>query len=554
MSKTQTMLKTSRYSQLMWTFLFMVSFASTSALLGEDWTQWGGTNTRNNSPTGNNILTHWEVGQWDKKSETWKNQEQIRWYARIGSFALSTPVIANGKVFIGGSSAMSYDPAFPALKNKGAVDFAPLFCFEEKSGQFLWQHTNLKLKTGRVNDWPSIGICTSPCVDGDRLWYVTNRCEVVCLDVQGFHDNENDGPFREEPHTNKEGADVIWKFDMIKEFQVFPHNMTCTSPLCVGETLFLNTCNGVDETHTKIPSPDAPSFLALDRNTGKVLWSDNSPGKNILHGQWSSPAYGVFQGVPQVIFAGGDGWIYSFDPQGDGKGNSKLLWKFDCNAKTALWKLGGKATRNNILATPVISQNKVYVAVGQDPEHGEGPGQLWCIDPTKRGDVSPTLAVDAKGKQLPHRRIQAIDESKGEREIQNGNSAAIWTFQSSDLNQNGKIEFEEELDRCMGSPVIKDNILIIADTSGILFCLDATTGKAHWSHDLLAIVWGSTMIVEDKIYVGDQDGMLSVFKLNQKKELISQIEMDNCIYATPVVANDVLYIVNQTTLFAIAPE
>ena len=76
----------------------------------------------------------------------------------------------------------------------------------------------------------------------------------------------------------------------------------------------------------------------MDKNTGRVLWSDNSPGENILHGQWSSPAYGVLGGVPQVIFGGGDGWLYSFDPQGQ-DGKSKLLWKFDCNPKDAAFSL-----------------------------------------------------------------------------------------------------------------------------------------------------------------------------------------------------------------------
>ncbi len=48
-----------------------------------------------------------------------------------------------------------------------------------------------------MHDWPNQGICCSPLVDGDRLWYVTSRGEVACLDTEGFHDNdENDGPFR----------------------------------------------------------------------------------------------------------------------------------------------------------------------------------------------------------------------------------------------------------------------------------------------------------------------------------------------------------------------
>ena len=135
------------------------------------------------------------------------------------------------------------------------------------------------------------------------------------------------------------------------------------------------------------------------KNTGKVLWTDKSPGLNILHGQWSSPTAGKLGGVEQILFAGGDGWLYSFDPKGDGKGNSKLLWKFDCNPKNSKWLLSGRGTRNNLIAIPVIYDGHVYIAVGQDPEHQDGGGHLWCIDPTKRGNVSPTLAID-KNKKL----------------------------------------------------------------------------------------------------------------------------------------------------------
>jgi len=34
--------------------------------------------------------------------------------------------------------------------------------------------------------------------------------------------------------------------------------------------------------------------------------------------------------------------------------------------------------------------NVVYLASGQDPEHGDGPGHLYAIDATKRGDITQT--------------------------------------------------------------------------------------------------------------------------------------------------------------------
>jgi len=405
-------------------------------------------------------------------------------------------------------------------------------------------------------------------VEGDRLWYVSNRGELCCLDTEGFQDGENDGPYRDEEVQAEGEADVVWKYDMMKELGVSQHNMANCSVTDAGDVLFVCTSNGVDVEHNYIPAPDAPSFFAINKNTKEVLWTDNSPGLNILHGQWSSPSYAVLGGVPQVIFGGGDGWLYSFDPRGDGHGNSKLLWKFDANPKTSHYSLGSKATRNHIIATPVIYDGLVYVAVGEDPEHGEGIGHLWCIDPTKRGDVSPELAFNSAdpSKPIPPKRLQAVVEEEGDFARPNPNSAAVWHFSEVDSNGDGKIDFEETMHRTVGSVAIKDDILYVADFSGLFHCLDAKTGKVNWTYDMLAAAWGSPLIVDGKVYIGDEDGDVAIFRHSadpnvamkddggQMVPYYGEINMGNSVYSTPVVAGNVLFIANRTHLFAIANE
>jgi outer membrane protein assembly factor BamB len=352
----------------------------------------------------------------------------------------------------------------------------------------------------------------------------------------------------------------------MSELGVSQHNMASCSLTDAGDLLFVCTSNGVDVEHNYIPAPQAPSFFVINKNTKDVLWTDASPGLNILHGQWSSPAYGVLGGVPQVIFGGGDGWLYSFAPEGDGKGGPKLLWKFDANPKESLYSLN-RATRNHIIGTPVIYKERVYVAVGEDPEHGEGVGHLWCIDPTKRGDVSPELAFNQAdpNKPIPHKRLQAVVKEQGDFARPNPNSAAVWHYSQVDRNGNGKFEFDEVMHRTVGSVAIKDDILYIADFSGVFHCLDANTGKPHWTYDMLSATWGSPLIVDGKVYIGDEDGEVAIFnhsadpKVAMKGEgddrapVHGEISMDNSVYSTPIVANNVLYIANRTTLFAIAP-
>jgi outer membrane protein assembly factor BamB len=351
-------------------------------------------------------------------------------------------------------------------------------------------------------------------------------------------------------------ADVIWKLNMMKQLGVSQHNMASCSVTSAGDLLFVNTSNGVDEGHINLPAPSAPSFIALDKNTGKVIWTDNSPGSNVLHGQWSSPAYAVLGGVPQVLFGGGDGWLYSFNPQGTKDGKSELLWKFDCNPKESKYVLGGRANRNHLIGTPVIYDGHVFIGVGEDPEHGEGVGHFYSIDPTKRGDVSLELAFKLPDLEhpIPHRRTQAVIKEEGEVARPNPNSAAIWHYVGLDANKNGKEDFEEMMHRTCGTAAIKDNLLFIADFSGLVHCLDATTGVPHWTHDMLAASWASPLIVDGKVYIGDEDGDICVFEFSPKKNLISEVNMGSSVYSTPIVANNVLYISNKDHLFAIEAD
>ncbi len=537
---------------------------TTSAELTLDWPQWGGDSEHNNTPVGQNIPTEWEVGDFDFRTGAWDSSEakNIKWTARLGSQSYGNAVVADGKIYVGTNNSGGWLERYPS-----DVDLGCLLCFDIETGKFLWQHSSEKLPSGRVHDWPLQGICCAPLVEGDRLWFVTSRGEVRCLDTEGFYDGENDGPFKDEPFEVKEEADVIWSYNMMEELGISQHNMCSCSVTASGDVLFVNTSNGVDVEHNYIPAPDAPSFFAMNKNTGEVLWTDDAPGTNILHGQWSSPTYSVLGGQPQVIFAGGDGWVYSFDPEGE-KGESKLLWKFDANPKTSVWELGGRGTRNNIIATPVVYEGLVYVAVGQDPEHGEGIGHLWCIDPTKRGDVSPELAFNAEApeKIIPHKRVQAVIPEEGDLSRPNPNSAVVWHYSEVDQNNDDAIDFEETMHRSCGTVAIRDDVLYIADFSGLFHCLNAKTGEVNWTYDMLAAAWGSPLIVEDKVYIGDEDGEVAIFRHSANKNIAMQEvdgelephygtrDMGNSVYSTPIVAGNVLYISNRTHLFAIAEE
>ena len=444
------------------------------------WPMWGGTPDRNLVSKMTGLPTEWDVA----------TRKNVKWVADLGSQSYGNPVVADGIVFVGTNNELLRDP-------KQGGDRGVLMAFRESDGEFLWQHTHVKLESGRANDWPFQGVASSPLVIGERLYYVSNRGILLCVDTKGFRDNENDGPVTNETLTGQTNADVVWAFDMMEEVGAYPHNLANSSPTVWGDLIFVSTSNGQDESHVNIPSPRAPAIIAVNKNTGALVWEDNSVGDRILHGQWSTPAVGTVDGVAQVVSAQGDGWVRGYEAA-----TGKKLWEFDTNPKDAVWP----RTRNELISTPVIYENHVYIANGQDPEHGEGVGHMYAIDATKRGDITTT--------------------------------GRVWHY--------------DKIRRSISTAAIADGLLYISDFSGFLHCLDVKTGQPYWTHDTFAAIWGSPILIGDKVYLGDEDGDVIVMQHGKEKKVVAEMNMGSAVYATATPANGALFINNRTQLFALA--
>jgi outer membrane protein assembly factor BamB len=447
----------------------LLCFAISGCLLlgsdsGGDWPMWGGTADRNMVSSMQGIPASWDI-------QTKKN---VKWVAKLGSQTYGNPVVAGGQVYVGTNNAL-------ALNRQEGGDRGVLMCFRVSDGRFLWQYTSQRLADSG-KDWPETGVCSAPLVEGDRLYYVTNRCELVCLDVHG------DG---------KGSAKAIWKFDMIQALGVSPRYKSASSPASYGGLIFAGTSNGRDKNGVRVPAPKAPSMIAVDQKTGKLVWQVNEVGDRILDGQWTSPAVGTIGGVVQVVIGEGDGWVRGYEAQ-----TGKKLWEFDTNPKDSAWP----KTRNEIVSTPVIWQNKVFIANGQDPESGQGPGHLYAIDATKRGNITA--------------------------------SGRLWQY--------------EKIKRSISTGAIYNGLLFYADFTGYLHCLDANTGQAYWTHDTLSAVWGSPMVIDGKVYLGDEDGDVLVMEAGKQEKLIATMNMGSNVYSTPVPANGILFVANRDQLFAIA--
>jgi glutathione peroxidase-family protein/outer membrane protein assembly factor BamB len=482
-----------------------------------DWPMWGGTADRNMIATNKDVSLDF----------SFQDDKNVNWSMLTGSQTYGNPVVGSGKVLVGTNNGAGYRPKHPKDQDRGVI-----LCFDEKTGELEWQLTRQKLEEGRVVDWPLQGICSTPIIEGNRMWVVSNRCELLCVDLEGFHDGENDGPYKEEDDVEELDADIIWRMDMFNDLNVFPHNLATSSPVIHEDLIFILTSNGVDEAHLEMPSPRSPSFIAVNKNTGELKWERNDPGSNVLHGQWSSPTVGIVNGRAQVYFGAGDAWVYACEPE-----TGELIWKFDLNPKNTHWELGGAGTRNAVIGTPVFHENSVIVAVGQDPEHGEGVGHLWRIDATKTGDISAELG------------------ELGQPGEPNPDSGVIWHYGGVDDDGSVTGEAGEGIFwRTISTASVYNDRVFLADLSGRIHCVDWKSGKRIWVHDLLAGVWGSTLVVDDKIFIGNEDGVLTVLDATaDSPKVIKKFDTKSyaSIYSTPTFANGNMFITSRTRCYSI---
>jgi outer membrane protein assembly factor BamB len=474
---------------------------------------WGGTPSRNMVSAERNLPASADLGKARESGEDGKidlsTTKHVKWAAKLGNQTYGNPTVAGGRVYVGTNNDSPRD-----TKHQG--DRGVLQVYDEATGKFLWQLVVPKLATGSKSDWEFVGICSSPTIDGDRVYVITNRCEVVCLDAKGLA-NGNDGPFKEEAaylagpgkpsvEPGPADADILWRFDMRDGLGVYPRYQASSAPLVVGDRLYVTTSNSVDWTGHHTPFPDAPALACFDKQTGELLAEEKSGiSRRTFTSNWSSPAHAKVNGKDQIIFGGGDGWCYGFDL------DLNELWRYDCNPATYR-AADGKPIKyedprgpSEIIATPVVVENRVYVAIGQDPEKGDGVGSLSCIDATKSGDVTET--------------------------------GRVWRF--------------DDIKRSMSTASVADGLVYVADFAGFVHCVDAKTGKPLWTHDTEGRIWGSTLVADGKVYIGTENGLVTVLAAGGEEKKLGEIDLRSPIYSTPLAANGVLYVSTDKHLYAL---
>ena len=420
----------------------------------------------------------------------------IVWSVELGDQTFGRPVVVGDAIYVGTDNARHLNPAY---QEEAGV----LVAFQAKDGKFLWQDVAPRVERG-LREFLLPSTTSTPYVEGNRLYYVTAECQLRCLDTQGFRDGENNGPYQDEVFQDNAAADIVWELDMCGRLGVFPHEATNSEVLSVGDLLMVSTSNGQNEGHTRVPSPRAPSLIAVDKRSGDVVWRAIGPGEQVLHGQWSSPVAANVNGRIQVLFGGGDGWLRSYDAA-----SGHEVWRFDGNPKDARFlPRPGVLSRSAIIASPVFADGRVFIAMGQSPGHGNGPSLIHAISPNGQGDVTE--------------------------------SRLLWTSRA--------------VGRVVGTPIAKDGLLYVGDLGGTIHCLDAATGARVWKHETNGAIWGSVLLAGDRLYVGNEDGRMTILRAGREKQLLGQIEMDAPLYSPPALIGDALYLATANRLYLIAAQ
>ena len=514
-------------------------FSATAA----DQPQWGAAWSRNQVSTETGLPEAFDV----------ESGENIKWRARLGTETHSTPVIARGRVYIGTNNNEPRDP-------RHVGDRGVLMCFEETTGKLLWQLVVPKRHEDPYFDWPNSGIASPATVEGDRVYIVSNRGEVLCLDAKGMSDG-NDGPFQDEgahmtpgpganqpPRANAGAeilpsrshsvtreqrlsasvepmtpgsldADILWIFDMVEGAGIWPHDGAHSSILIHGDHLYLNTATGVDNTHKRIRTPDAPSLIVLDKKTGRLLARETEGmAPFIFHNTWSAPATARVNGRELILYCGGNGIVYAFEPLRETPtpgevATLKRIWLFDIDPdapKTDVHRYNQNRREgpSNIFGLPVFANGRMYVAGGGDIWWGKNESWLSCIDPHGEGDITPTNL--------------------------------LWR---TPLGYH-----------VMSTPAVVDDLVFIADTSRFLYCMDANTGNVHWKHEARGEFWASPFVADGKVYIGSRRGDFWVFGASKEKEILAELDLGVPLSATAVAANGTLYVATMFDLFAISND
>lgn len=301
---------------------------------------------------------------------------------------------------------------------------------------------------------------------------------------------------------------------MTLEYGPGPHS----TPLVVGSRVFAAGAMG--------------TFLALDKVTGKVLWSHNlfeEFGSNWRRGYSCSPV--AYKGmVILTLGAGGENGVAAFDQK-----TGKLVWK----APDYVYGFSSPILIN------VDGQDQLVIfmskeAAGLDPMTGE---RLWSHPHKTSWGLNISTPLWGEGNLL------FLSSAY------NGGSRVLQLSQADGKTSVKELWFNNRLRIHFGNAIrIGDYVYGSSGDFGPAFftAVHVRTGKVVWRNRSFARF--SSVYADDKLYLVDEDGALALVTVTPEgMEIHSRAEVLNSnAWTAPTLAGNTLYVRDRKQLRAFA--
>lgn len=345
-----------------------------------------------------------------------------------------------------------------------------------------------------------------------------------------------------------------------------------------------------------LPMPPlvARQVLALDRQTGKILWTSAplvSP-RGILHPDNSSATPTPVTDGERIYAFFGSAGVLCVDTQGrtvwtnrqpqfrsrmgvasspilcDGKliidnesDAERYLYALDCRTGDVAWRIDRKKRIHNYAGncrTPeILTMNgRQQIVVwgfddisGYDPTDGR---ELWShiIGPLGQSN-NPVNSFISDGKALylfGIAEVMKLDIAK----LPTDEDPIVWWVKRQEQRKRG-LPGRETLPyntQCP-TPILQHGLLFALTDDGLMYCMDPADGKMLWLNSLGQKSFSSPIAIGDRIYFSSMKGRTAVVRTERKFHRLAMNTLDSGIFATLVPVDGQLLIRTEKYIYCI---
>ena len=392
----------------------------------------------------------------------WSEKQNVLWKVPVHGKGWSSPVVADGKVWVTTADEVRGDRKVKAPTTggptKGPVEHVTFFavCVDLATGKVV-HDVKLAEETDPAfcidaNSYAS----PTPALDGGKVYAHFGSHGTWCLDAAS--------------------GKVLWER---RDLKCDHFRGPGSSPVVYGDWVFL-IFDGFDEQYV----------VALDKTTGATVWrqdrrirygTDNGDNKKA----YATPRILTVDGKAQVVCPSAEATI-AYDPK-----TGAELWRFHHTKKNTM----------NVAAPPVAGHGLTFLLSGY-------PTQLMAVKSEVKGMV--------------------------------GKEAVAW-------------ETDKGVPTKPSLLLVKDLLVMVSD-GGVVTCLDAKTGRQHWSERLNGSYSASPVCAGGLVYLCNEGGKTTVIRAAAEYEVVGTSDLDAGCMASPALAGDTLILRTKTHLYAIGAK